>query len=198
MKGMKADMKRWLKNGWRLIANPYSFFEEMINRRTSRPATGVFIVLLILENLGWTLTIPDYSAWLGGFLLPLVTYPAAVLCIFLICRILVRENRLSSFFSVWGFSYIPTFLFFFLTIVCHGLQRFTFLTNIPNSLLFTGLWTFIFLMFLWKLLFLAITLRLAGNLNLKQIIIAVILISCLVLAYWWVGIRFDLMKVPYI
>jgi hypothetical protein len=195
---MKADMRRWLQNAWRLIANPYAFFEEMIHRADWRPATGVFIALLLLENLGWLLVGRDISIWAQSLILPLVTYPAAVLLIFLVCRLLVRENRPASFFAVWGFGYLPTFLFFSLTLLGHELRRLNAFTIIPNSILLFGLWTFIFLMLLWKLLFLAITLRLAGNLNLKQILLAVVMLGLIVVVYWWAGLSLGLLKVPYI
>lgn len=51
------------------------------------------------------------------------------------------------------------------------------------------LWPFIFLTLFWKALLLAITLRLAGNLNFIQIIQAIAIIGLLVLFYWWGGIH---------
>lgn len=191
-------MRRWLQNGWRLIANPYAFFEERINSPNWGSATGVFIALLLLENLGWLLVGRDHSIWLQSLVLPLVTYPVAVFGIFSVCRLLVRENRLGSFFAVWGFSYLPTFIFFGLTLLGHEIRHYTDFAVLSNSILFIGLWTFIFLMFLWKFLFLTITLRLAGNLNLKQIILAVFLLGLITIAYWWAGLSLNLLKVPYI
>lgn len=191
-------MRRWVQNAWRLMANPYAFFEDMINQGTWVPATGVFLTFLLFESLGWWLVGRDNSVWFwtGSFLVPLLTYPVAVLSIYLVCHWQVRENHLSSFFAVWGFSYLPTFLFFSLSIILHGLQWFDVFAAIPNWLMLMGMWTFIFLMLLWKLLLLSITLRLAGNLNLKQIILAILILGFIVIVFWWAGLSLGLLKVP--
>ncbi len=191
-------MRRWVQNTWRLIANPYTFFEDMISRGTSVPAMGVFLSFLLCETLGWWLVgrVNSVWFWTGSFLVPLVTYPVAVFSIYLVCHLLVRENHISSFFAVWGFSYLPTFLFFSLSIILHIFQRFTVFAVIPSWLILMGLWAFIFLMFLWKLLFLSITLRLAGNLNFRQIVLATFLLGFIIIIYWWAGLSLGLFKVP--
>jgi hypothetical protein len=195
-------MWSWFRNLWRLFSHPYAFFEEGIQRNNPIPATLSFILAWLLTYSGW---------WLSGgreisggprlleMVLSLLSYPAAVTVIYLVCHLLTRENYWRSFFAVWGFSYLPTFGFFVVNIGVHKLAKLFwpgFIFNQPVFLMV--LWVFILLMLLWKFLFLAITLRLAGNLNLKQIIIAIILLALVAAFYWWAAFALGWFKIPFI
>lgn len=194
-------MQTWYQKAWRIVAQPYTFFEEAIDRGSSVPATFTFLVTLSLVNLGWLAVLKDVSwaFWATGFLLPLVSYPLAVFIIYLVCRLLVRETRLRSFFAVWGFSFLPTGLFFLLNIGAHPLMNIAWFVNLQGSTVFMLIfWTVIFLLFLWKALFLAITLRQAGNLNLCQMVPAFILLGLAAAGYWWLTSSLGWLKIPFI
>lgn len=186
----------------RFLTHPYLFFEEAIEKSNPIPATSGFLASWLIAFLGWhsfnTGLLENFKL-ISGMLIALVTYPIAVILIYLVCRIFVRENRLSSFFNVWGFSYLPTLLFSIGNILVHLLQKFDwFMTAMVNPLFQICLGTFIILTFLWKVLLLAITLRLAGNLNLLQIIKAITILGLLLLFYWWGGFILGWFKVPFI
>lgn len=191
------------RNLWRLISHPYAFFEETIQKNNPIPATLFFMLVWLVTYGGWWLIsggklISSGSKLIGVFL-PLLSYPAAVTVIFLVCHLLMRENHWRSFFTVWGFSYLPTFGFFLVNIGVHKLANLSWLGFIFNQPLFLMvLWVIILLMLLWKFLFLAITLRLAGNLNLKQIIPAMIILSLVVAGYWWAVLSLGWLKIPFI
>ncbi|HEX7715549.1 MAG TPA: hypothetical protein VF531_16135 [Bacillota bacterium] len=194
-------MQTWYRKAWRIISQPYAFFEETINCGNTKAATITFVGALLLVNLGWLAVTRESSPafWVCGFLLPLLSYPAAVFIIYLICRILVRETKLRSFFAVWGFSFLPTGLFFLLNIVTHILITIPGFGRFPSSPVFMLIfWTLIILIFLWKALFLAITLRLAGNLNFRQMIPAFILLGLIAGGYWWVTSGLGWLKIPFI
>ncbi|HEX3043391.1 MAG TPA: hypothetical protein VHY08_01445 [Bacillota bacterium] len=202
-------MRPWYQNAWRLISHPYAFFEEAINRRNPYPATVTFIVTVILTGFGWWITRwESVGSWvsafyIGGFLtkllLPIVTYPLAVMAIYLACRLLVRETHLSSFFAVWGFSYLPTFLFFTINILAHILRQITWIAQLTiHPLLILLLWAIIFLILLWKLLLLTITLRLAGNLPFGKILLALLILGLITGAYWFLTFNLGWLKVPFI
>jgi hypothetical protein len=195
-------MGPWYKNAWKLISRPYVFFEEAIDQNQLFPATMVFLVSLGLTFLGWLLAgagKDPVSQAVINWLVSLLTYPVSVLIIFLTCRLLVRENRLRAFFAVWGFSYLPTLLFFLVNISAHFLRKFPwFFKVLTHPLVVLGLWMFLCLMLLWKLLYLLITLRLAGNLNLRQICWALLFLAVVTAAYWWMTLSMGWLKVPFI
>lgn len=195
-------MSPWYQNYWRLITHPYVFFEEAINHGKHLPATLVVFFTIFLTGFGWLLISPAqinlFNA-AASLIIPICSYPAAVFLIFLVCRFLISETKLQSFFAVWGFSYVPTFIFFLINISVHGFQNFHWFQSLfGHSWLIMVFWAFIFLMFLWKVLFLAITLRLAGNLNLIQISIALPLLIFIAGIYWWILLTLGWIKVPLI
>ena len=197
-------MGPWYKKAWKLISHPYAFLEEAVDRGNPVPATAVFVTALIVKYLGWSLTVLGQKT-ISGFqvlislLLPLVSYPVAVLAIFLICRLQVRENRPRAFFTVWGFSYLPTLFIFLVYLLAHFALKFPLMVKLLGQpLLILVLWALVFLMFLWKLLFLTITLRLAGNLNLRQIILSLIVLGVVTGFYWWAASIMGWMRIPFI
>lgn len=195
-------MRPWYQNFWRLITHPYAFFEEAINRGNHLAATMTVVITVIFTGLGWMVIIQKWtkpSVYALNFILPLVTYPLAVFILFAVCRFLVRETRLRSFFAVWGYSYLPTFIFFIANILLHYILNFSWVQNLPGKpFLLMVFWAFIFLIFLWKVLFLAITLRLAGNLNLSLISIALPLLLLIAGIYWWTLASLGWIKIPFI
>jgi hypothetical protein len=195
-------MWTWIRYLWRLISHPYAFFEEAIQKNNPIPAALFFILAWGVIYGGWWL-IAGRGIFSGprlfGALVPLIAYPAGVAVIYLVCHIFVLQNHWRSFFAVWGFSYLPTFGFFLANIGVHQLAKLPWLGFIFGQPLFLMvLWVFILLMLLWKFLFLAITLRLAGNLNLKQIIPAMIILGIVVAGYWWIALRLEWLKIPFI
>lgn len=195
-------MRYLYRNALRILTHPYLFFEEAIEKNNPLPATFVFLISWLINHLGWCFIstgLLESFHLIPGILMALITYPIAVFVIYLVCRILVRETRLSSFFNIWGFSYLPTLLFSIGNIIVHLLQEFDwFIIAISNPFFQVCLWAFIFLTLLWKILLLAITLRLAGNLNLMQIIQAISILVLMVGIYWWGGLIVEWFKVPFI
>lgn len=195
-------MRPWYHSAWRIISHPYEFFEEAVEQGRPAPATIVFLGALVIDyTLWWLVCRPENAAsvnvLLTQLLLPLATYPLAVAFIYFICRILGPESRLQSFFSVWGYTYLPTIAFFGLMFMAYFIDaRFGPLPHHP--LLIFGLWAVISLIFLWKVLLLAITLRLAGNLNFRQIFTAGLLLAGVVGIYWAIVYHFQWWKVPFI
>ncbi len=190
----------WFKNFWQLIAHPYAFFEARIAKGNFYPALIAFISALLFNDLGWIVFNGGaYNFSILDILWPLFTYPIAVMLIYAVCHLIVKENRCRSFFAVWGFSYLPTLLFFFSNILIHTLNHSPwwkgFLGQPVVGLIF---WTFTLLMLLWKVLFLATTLRLAGNLNLLQIVIAFVILIILIAGYWMLTLTLGLGKIPFI
>lgn len=196
---MRSRFRKW----WRLISHPYAFCETAIQKNDPFPAARFFILAWLVTYGGWWL-IGGLKAFSGdprlfGAFLALLSYPAAVTIIYLVCHLLTRENHWRPFFTVWGYSYLPTFGFFLVNIGVHKLAQLPWLGFIFNQPIFLMvLWIFILSMFLWKLLFLAITLRLAGNLNLKQIIPAMIILALVVAVYWWAALALGWLKIPFI
>lgn len=195
-------MQPWYKRVFLLILHPYPFFEAAIRKGTPIPALLTFGLCLSLTYMGWWMIGIGPFSFRGTFskiLLALLSYPFAVIIMFTICRIMVSESHLRSFFAVWGFSYLPTFFFFLINILTHGLAKTSWLIQILNNPLFLlALWTFFLLMFLWKILFLTITLRLAGNLNLRQIVPAFLILMLIVAIYWGITSSLGWLQVPFI
>ncbi len=197
-------MRCGLKNAWGLVAHPYAFFEEAIRKGNPIPATIFFAVGFLLTYSGWWIVrggpflTSDYRH-IFSLIVPLLTYPAAVIIIFLVCRILERDIRLRSFFATWGYSYLPTLAYFLIDIMLRGLARVPWFASVLQlPVLIMVLWTLLQLMFLWKLLFLAITLRLAGNLNLGQIIAAMFILAFFIGIYWAGIFSLGWLKIPFI
>ena len=120
-------MRYLYQNGLKLLAHPYLFFEEAIEKNNPAPASITFLFSWLIASLGWFFvnnSLLGNLQLIPGMLIALATYPTVVLILYLICRILVRETRLSSFFIVWGFSYLPTFLFAIGKILVHFLHKY--------------------------------------------------------------------------
>jgi hypothetical protein len=195
-------MRYLFQNTLKILTHPYLFFEEALEKNNPAPASVTFLISWLIASLGWFFvsnSLLGNLQLIPGMLIALATYPIVVTILYLLCRILVRETRLSSFFNVWGFSYLPTLLFTIGNIMVHLLQNYDwFISTMNNPLFQICLWTFIFLTLLWKGLLLAITLRLAGNLNLIQIIQAITIIGLIVLLFWRGGFLLGWFKVPFI
>jgi small-conductance mechanosensitive channel len=194
-------MRRWIDTIFSILSRPYAVFEEAAGGGEIAAATATFLAALILAGLSWVLAlgwltpVVAFTTWI----LPALTYPVAVAAIFAVSRLWVRENRLRSFFAVWGFSYLPTGCLFLMV----NLGRF--LLDLPQFNAVSGagwiqliVWMVAILMFLWKLLLLATTLRVAGNLNFTQIIWAMLILLVAAAGYWWGGMTLGWLKVPFI
>lgn len=194
-------MKRWIAIIISIFSRPYAVFEERVAGGEIAAATATFVATLVLTGLSWVMVL----GWLTPavvfltWVLPALTYPLAALAIFMVSRLWVRENRLRSFFAVWGFSYLPTAFLFLMVNLGHLMLDYPWFQAISGArwlqLIF---WMAAILMFLWKLLLLATTLRVAGNLNLAQIVGSMAILLVIAGAYWWGGMILGWLKVPFI
>lgn len=128
-------------------------------------------------------------------LLVLGTYPLSCLAFYLAGRVFKPSVRYSSILATWGYSYLPIFFFWALTVVSH-------LVLPPSTPIFAaGVLGFVLLslmiaLFLWKVLFYFVELRVVLGLNLWQMLVASMIIGALFIGYYvCVGTVFGL-KIP--
>lgn len=195
-------MWQWSKTVWRVVTQPYAVFEDAVRCDAPAAATLAFLLALLLVHLGWGLSAGATKLLAGpgtGFLAGLLAYPLSVVTVFGISRIFVRENRLRSFFAVWGFGYLPTFLFCGAVILAHAAARFPWFVRLAGNPWAAWLfWAFALSLFLWKLLLAAIALRLAGNLNYAQIACALLILGLALAGYWAVASHLGWYRIPFI
>lgn len=184
-----------------LINHPHQVFARRVE---DRRWFGAILPLLITCALGSVFTIiSSQGHWLAllkglGELVLIIfpAYPLACLAFFIAGRCMRIPVRYGEIFATWGYSYYPTLSYLIFLLFTHLLLP----PRTPlfqlNQLLSIILFTVLIAIFLWKVLFYFIELKVVLQLNFFRMIIASFIIGTLFLIYWIaIGMLFG-MKIP--
>lgn len=130
------------------------------------------------------------------FLIIFGAYPLACLAFFIAGKCLRVSVKYTEIFATWGYSYYPTLSYLLFLLLTHlFLPPHTPLFKL-NQWLSIALFAILIAIFLWKVLFYFIELKVVLKLNFFRMIIASFIIGVLFLIYWIAaGILFG-MKIP--
>lgn len=193
----------FFRNVWGIVQQPYSTYRKL----TQESPVQLFPVFLCIGGYFFFIS-PLRLHTLHPFLLTLnagklfsfASFSFCLICLVLYClgKFFNREVSLKSIITCWGFSLIPTLLWFFVTSMFYVIlppPR----TTAPLGTLFSLLFiSFSLSLLLWKGMLYYLTLRFALKLDLSRIILVSLIFFPLLIAYSWFLYRFGVFKVPFI
>lgn len=192
-----------VKDSWGVLNAPYKTIRRVVEEKPILPiiffglSTWVFLTLAVVVKEGLH-TGPLFLTFNLGklFYAAIVTYIVIVVAIYLTGRLVGGKGEISSVFSVWSYSYLPTLIWFFTTTLLY-----VFLPP-PRTISFLGQIFSIFFVFLslgllfWKTLIYFLTLRLVFGLTVWQMIRATLILWPAFFFYFLLLNRMGIFKIP--
>jgi len=193
------------KNLWGIFNTPYKTCRKIANDKKFIQATTILLVIPAytafstpikfgLKPGPQTLLFIFFRSTVWTFL----TYFLAVLALYLVAVKFGGKKNFLGLFSVWAFSLVPTYLWFFATSALYFLlppPRTTSLEGIFFTLLFLA---FSISLFFWKTILYYLTLRFASHLKLPQIIAASIILWPIGSLFSLITYKLGIFKIPFI
>lgn len=184
------------------LTQPYDTMAAAVERRDWLAGALVPATLIPLVALYW-IGVPaaNVTAWwrvggvIGWIILFGFTFFAAAWIVAWACRAVGGQAEWREMVAAWGLTYVPTGGWFLMMMLVHFVPGWTPDWVNPFQIAFAVL---SLAFFLWKLLLYYFTLRLAGRLTFKQIVLASLILAPIALAYWAGGMYLGLFKVPLI
>ena len=184
---------RFLKFIGGLINSPHKLIEKYKEDRKYLPAVIIVIItaLLVIPLSFVPLSIPGsgvtikqaISGFFINFFVVIGTYPVA--CLVLKLAAIIRKKKVTfiEIFSTWGFSYIPTMMFLLYILITHlfipkGIRIFG---TTPLSILLVSI---LIAIFIWKVIFYLIELRVVLGENFLGIILSSLIIAVFFILYY--------------
>lgn len=162
--------------------------------------TAVAVALARGEGVGRIMA--AFVLWSAGGVFGV--YLAASALIWLVARALGSCGTFETFVTAWAGSYVPTVVWYAGLVLGHalfkpsGLIDPAILGRAGPILVQLAFLAFSLAAFLWKLLLLYLTLRVAGKLDFRRIVAAAALLAPVALGYWFLGLYFSWFQVPFI
>jgi hypothetical protein len=166
-----------------LVTRPYETMRGVVERANVWELLVIAIPALVFYR----------TVWAG-----LLTYGIAVALFWTAGKLVGSTGKFAGLASSWGYTLIPTILWFFMTAVLY------FILPPPRTTSFQGiLFSILYLvvsatLFFWKVTLGYLALRFGLKLDLKRILV-VVAISAPILGLWSYGLyRLGIMKVPFL
>lgn len=184
----------------RMIHHPAQFLaEHMQDRKWWKAFTFILLTFLATSLFPQINHAGNLRLFIGDllilFLLIFGTYPLACLALYWAGRAVQSPISYRAILATWGYSYLPIFLFWTLLVISHAVLP----AGIPifaAGVLGYALLSLMIALFLWKVLFYFIELRVVLGLSPWQMVIASVIIGVLFIGYSiFVGAVFGL-KIP--
>lgn len=194
----------FINDAWGMLNQPYKTTRTVAIKK---PLLPIFLIgLLIWTYLTFAVVVrfglhtgPLFLTYNLGrlFYSIIITYLIVSISIYFISRIFGGKGQIQSVFSVWAFSYIPTFLWFLMTTIFYIILPPPRTQSIPGQI-FSIFYLFLSLGLLsWKILLYFLTLRHAMKLTLWQTIRTTLVLWSLFIAYFLVLNRLEIFKIPF-
>ncbi|MCL4377312.1 MAG: hypothetical protein M1409_02840 [Actinobacteria bacterium] len=177
-----------------LVNSPHKLIARYRDNKKYLPALIIVIItaLLIIPLMFIPVSIPGsgvnlkqaISGFFINFFVVIATYPLA--CLVLKLASIIRKKKIAfiEIFSTWGFSYVPTAMFLLYLLLTH--------LFVPKGIMIFGttpfsiiLATILVAIFIWKLLFYFIELRIVLRENFGGMIISSLIIIFFFAAYYF-------------
>ncbi len=187
-----------------LVTRPYETCRRIVD--SAKPAELVFVGLLLWIYFGLASLVKVAS--FRPFLLTrqfvvlavatLATYAMVVTLLWIMSRVLKTATSLRGIVMIWGYSLVPTVLWFLATSLLYVLippPR----TVRPLGILFSVVFlVFSLTMFFWKATIAYLTLRFGLKLNLGKIILVVLILAPIIGAYSIWMYKLGIFRIPFI
>lgn len=191
------DFKSFIKG---LFISPYNLLRKYKESKRIVPALSV----VLLSYLSVIVYVPFLSAAKGSsvflnmlslLLSVLLGYAAACGAFWLSGAILKKKVSFAEVSSTWGFSYLPTFLAFMAILLGHIIlpKGVLIFGNTPSAVGFLSL---LIMMFIWKVLFYFMELRVVLRLNFAGTIAASVIIGIFFIAFYIFSAYVFGLKIP--
>lgn len=188
-----------------LINSPHKLIAGYRDNKKYLPALIIVIItaLLVIPLMFIPVSIPGsgvnlrqaVTGFFINFFVVIATYPLA--CLVLKLASLIRKKKVTfmEIFSTWGFSYVPTAIFLLYILLTH--------LFIPKGVMIIGttplsiiLVTILVALFIWKLLFYFIELRIVLHENFGGMMISSLIIIIFFVIYYFLVAYLLGYKVP--
>lgn len=195
---------RFLQNLWGIINAPYKTYRRLVEKGRFVDIFPIFLLIsfyfLFISPLKARSFHPFLLTYNFGLLLngAFFTYFLIVVGIYGVGRILKGKGKIRQIAVCWGYSLIPTLLWFFIT------SFFYVFLPPPRQLTFLGkLFSIVFLslsfaLFFWKGILYYLTLRFGLKLDFIRILGASIIIFPLGMLYAYLMYQWGIFKIPFI
>lgn len=195
--------KQTFKNVWGSFHTPYVTYRELLK---ANPLQLIFIFLLVgsyfffISPLKLKTLHPLLLTLNTGrlFSIAVMSYLAICLVFYFLGILLKGKPSLRSIAITWGYSLIPTLIWFFATSIAYLVlppPRHETILGKAFSLLFI---TFSISLFFWKGMLYYLTLRFGLQLDLKRIVGASLIFFPLLFSYAYILYKMSVFKVPFI
>lgn len=195
----------FLSNIWGIFNTPYKTAKKIVNQKKVLQALIILSVIPLYTAFSTPIKyglkpgpVFLFLVFLRSTLWTLSTYFLACFALYLVSQKLTSKKNFLGFFSIWSFSLIPTYIWFFTTSFLYFLlppPRTSNFEGIIFSLLFIA---FSLSLLFWKLILYYLALRFAANLSLTQIITASIILFPLGSLYSLITYKLGIFKIPFI
>jgi len=193
------------KNLWGIFNTPYKTCRKIISQKKIAQALIILSVIPIYTAFSTPIRYglkpgPIYLLFifLRSTLWTLTTYFLTCAVLYLVSIKIGGKKNFLGIFSLWAFSLIPTYLWFFTTSFLYLIlppPRTTSLEGIIFTLLFLS---FSLSLLFWKSILYYLTLRFTSNLSLTQIITASIVLWPLAALYSLITYKLGIFKIPFV
>lgn len=193
----------FIKNVWGIVQAPYATYRRLVNGDSYE-----LLIIFFFIGLYFFFVSPLKLHTFHPFLLTIkasrlftsviATFIAICLFLLILGRLIGRDVKLNAVLMTWGYSLIPTLIWFFATSVFYVIlppPRHETLLGRSFSLLFL---TFSLSLLFWKGLLYYLTLRFALKLDLWRIIVVSLVFFPTLSVYSLVLYKLGIFKVPFI
>ena len=187
------------------VNSPYITYRRLSSEKTDSRQT-IFIFLLVASYFLFTSLIR--SGLRSPFLLTIqfnllalgssIGFLGIILLLFLSGKLLGRQTRLQSLFTLWSYSLLPTLLWFFATSMLYVVlppPRTTALLGKSYSVLFI---CFSITALVWKVILYYLTVRFGLRIDLFRILIVTLVIAPFIILYTFVMYQNGIFRVPFL
>lgn len=171
-----------------LVTRPYETYRRIVDRASAWEL--VYIAVLAMAYLALASPVKVVAA--------AATYTLVVYAVWLVGRRIGGRGTLAGIARGWGYTLLPTIVWFFMTSLFYVLlppPRTTSLAGIAFSVLFL---IFSATLFFWKLTLGYLTLRFGLKLDLARIMVVVAIVGPIMGAWSWGMYRLGIFKVPFL
>lgn len=194
----------FIHSAWGLVSRPYATYRAIVKRSDS--TEGIFIGLFLMMYFALASLVK--TAAFRPFLLTkhfvvltgatLGTYIFMVAILYSLSRLLRGEGRLKSIAIAWGYTLLPTLIWFLITSVMYLVlppPRTLRLQGVLYSLLYL---VFSCALFFWKVTLGYLTLRFSMRLDLWRIVVVAFVVIPLVGLYSVLMYKLGIFRIPFI
>lgn len=185
---------------------PYTTYFKLTHEKT--PSMGITFLLLVpfytviaivvKNGLFHTNAILLLTTFLRHTFAIWSTFLLSFLGLLILAELLKRQRRNLIIFTLWAFSYVPTYVWFIVTALLYFLLPPPRTPSLLGQSFSVAFISFTLLIFLWKLLLYYLTLRIGLKMTLPETVLASVFLFPLFGIFSFVSYKFGIFRVPFV